>query len=174
MTDAWRKANPERAKAARDAWRGKNKKRISELAKKLRDANPEPGRKSALEWNRKNSDRHKLNKRRFYQKHKKELLKKGFVNKLMREFGLTEQEYNSMLGGQGGVCAICGKQQSHDRRLCVDHDHDENVIRGLLCGRCNIALGLFGDNTMVLLRALEYLIKFKPLITERNNLDKVN
>jgi hypothetical protein len=69
------------------------------------------------------------------------------VNLKMR-FDLTLEEYNLMLDAQGGVCKICTmpettrKNNSDEvRMLCVDHDHNTGKIRGLLCNRCNRALG---------------------------------
>ena len=47
----------------------------------------------------------------------------------------TEEERRALLDRQGGVCAICGKQNRG--RLFVDHDHATGEIRGLLCLRCN-------------------------------------
>ena len=53
-----------------------------------------------------------------------------------------------MVEKQNGVCAICGNPEtatSHGtiRRLSVDHDHETGEVRGLLCSKCNFALGLF-------------------------------
>jgi hypothetical protein len=41
----------------------------------------------------------------------------------------------------------------------VDHDHETNKIRGLLCSRCNTGLGLFFDNISNLENAILYLKK---------------
>lgn len=60
----------------------------------------------------------------------------------LRKFGISEEDYGSMLTSQGGVCAICGG--SPDTRwkiLAVDHDHDTDEVRGLLCMTCNTMLG---------------------------------
>lgn len=56
-------------------------------------------------------------------------------------FGLTVDEYETMLASQGGVCAICSKECTTGRRLAVDHDHASGRVRALLCYPCNVALG---------------------------------
>lgn len=78
---------------------------------------------------------------------------------LKRKYGISLEEYDSILNNQNGVCAICNRQETAERNtfLSVDHCHKENKIRGLLCNNCNRALGLFGDNIELLKSAIEYL-----------------
>ncbi|MCD9186705.1 MAG: endonuclease VII domain-containing protein [Pyrinomonadaceae bacterium] len=71
-------------------------------------------------------------------------------------WGITETEYNSMLIQQNYGCAICGGVNS-DRNLAIDHCHDSGKIRALLCGRCNIGIGLFADSIYLLEKVIEYL-----------------
>jgi hypothetical protein len=67
-----------------------------------------------------------------------------------RVHGLTADERDALIAFQGGACAIC---QRPGLRLQVDHDHRHcpgptgcrACVRGALCGRCNTALGRFGD-----------------------------
>jgi hypothetical protein len=67
-----------------------------------------------------------------------------------RTHGLTAAERDALIVLQGGRCAICGRT---GQRLEVDHDHRHcpgrtgcrSCVRGALCGRCNTALGRFGD-----------------------------
>ena len=54
-----------------------------------------------------------------------------------------------------GKCAACGSTN----RLCIDHDHETNEPRGLLCHNCNTAIGLVGDNLETLSNLIEYLKK---------------
>jgi hypothetical protein len=77
---------------------------------------------------------------------------------LRRKFGITPERYEELLEAQGGVCAICQKPCSSGRRLAVDHDHEAGIVRGLLCRRCNTAIGLLGDDAVSLLRAAGYLM----------------
>ena len=69
-----------------------------------------------------------------------------------RKFGLTDSQYNLMAMEQRGLCAICGlpevvKQGDRLTKLGVDHNHSTNKIRGLLCNKCNVAMGMLNiDN----------------------------
>ena len=77
---------------------------------------------------------------------------------LKRRYGSTLDEWNQMFDDQAGCCVICKKHQSElKKRLSVDHNHDTGEIRKLLCSNCNTAIGLFYENTEILLNAIEYL-----------------
>lgn len=81
---------------------------------------------------------------------------------LERMYGLSENDYNNILALQNNKCAICNIDQSnHKRPFDVDHCHETGSIRGLLCMRCNRAMGLFKDNIDILLKAASYLKKNK-------------
>ena len=59
-----------------------------------------------------------------------------------RKYGITIDEYNEMLGRQSGLCAICRKKETvhlfgKPIALCIDHNHITNMVRELLCQRCN-------------------------------------
>lgn len=63
---------------------------------------------------------------------------------LMHFFGLTLEQYDEMYKAQNGCCAICGRHQSIiSRTLCVDHDHNTDKVRKLLCFKCNTDLGIY-------------------------------
>ncbi len=79
-------------------------------------------------------------------------------------YGISESEYNNMLCIQNGKCAICDRPETVTlkgkiRRLSVDHCHKKGNVRGLLCAKCNVALGLFGDNLEIMISAINYLQK---------------
>lgn len=79
------------------------------------------------------------------------------VNKsgtLLRLYGITTDDYESLVQEQKGSCAICGCTPT---KLYVDHCHDSGMVRGLLCMKCNAGLGLFKDKQENLSRALQYL-----------------
>jgi hypothetical protein len=104
-------------------------------------------------WQQANPDRVKA----WRLKNRERRLEKMREIHLRNKFGLTVNEYRSILQAQGGVCAICGSLPTPGISLHVDHDHDTGEIRGLLCVRCNNALGLFREDTDLLKRAARYV-----------------
>jgi hypothetical protein len=68
--------------------------------------------------------------------------------------------YEQLVEMQGGeFCSICKKLRETDvRRFAIDHDYETDEIRGLLCRRCNAALGRTREQGKEWLRAaVEYL-----------------
>jgi hypothetical protein len=77
---------------------------------------------------------------------------------LRRQYGITLQEYNELSAFQGHACAMCGiDEESNGKKFTVDHDHTTNEVRGLLCSRCNSALGILGDTLQDAANAYYYL-----------------
>lgn len=74
---------------------------------------------------------------------------------MLGRYGLTEADYDRMLGEQGGACAACKGRSG--QRLQVDHCHETGRIRGLLCGNCNSALGHAKDDIKRLTALISYL-----------------
>lgn len=105
----------------------------------------------ARKWFSENTERSNESRRRF---------------NLANLYGISVAEYQAMVRDQGGVCAICREDEpkQHGRtgkqfRLAVDHCHKTGRIRGLLCQRCNRAMGMFDDDPIVLRRAISYLLR---------------
>jgi len=78
---------------------------------------------------------------------------------LRTNYGITIEEYLAKVAEQNGCCAICKEPTD---KLVVDHCHEGNFVRGLLCSPCNTGLGHFKDNTDRLQRAVEYLGEHQP------------
>ena len=84
-----------------------------------------------------------------------------------RTFGLTKERYEQLLSVQCGLCVICQLPPTDINPLVPDHNHAccsgrkscGKCIRGLLHRTCNSAIGLFGDDPVLLKRAAEYLEK---------------
>ncbi len=76
---------------------------------------------------------------------------------LQRKYGISVEDYDCLLQFQGGGCAICKQTETKKKRLAVDHDHSTGKIRGLLCTRCNTAIGLLKDSIVLCENAAGYL-----------------
>lgn len=83
----------------------------------------------------------------------------------LKKYGLTVDDYIKMEQERNGLCDICGKPEMKKSRLSIDHDHSccpgagscGKCVRGLLCSKCNMALGLVSDNTDILRAMIKYL-----------------
>jgi hypothetical protein len=85
--------------------------------------------------------------------------------RLLKQFGISAEQYERMLAEQGGTCALCPAVLSDGRghMLAVDHCHATGRVRGLLCINCNQGLGKFGDDPKRLRRAADYLERARLL-----------
>ena len=120
-------------------------------------ANPEPGRERAKRWNRENPERYAQRMAEYRESGKKKVADRK--SHLKRTFGLTVEQYEVMLAAQGGVCAICERPPRDDISLHVDHDHRTGVVRGLLCFRCNNAIGDLDEHVDTVQAAHDYLVR---------------
>jgi len=78
--------------------------------------------------------------------------------RMEREYGLTPESYAHMFYvKQEEKCAVCGTAEAG--RWCIDHCHETGVVRGILCIKCNTALGMADDSADRLLDLLNYLGK---------------
>ena len=87
--------------------------------------------------------------------------------KVYRSYGMSVEDYDAMNQRQNGLCYLCQRpnEDSRNRRLAIDHDHQcckgrgscPNCVRGLLCDRCNRGLGFFRDDWELLSKAAEYV-----------------
>jgi len=106
------------------------------------------------------SDQPLLNKvdRRIYKK---------FVSDLKFHYKLSEDDFRSILDRQKGCCPICNKSLSFGNsrkreNFAIDHCHTTLTVRGILCSKCNLAIGSFGDDVSLLASAITYLNESKP------------
>lgn len=90
-----------------------------------------------------------------------------------RKYGMTEKQYLAKTAEQDGCCKICGRRPKPDKRrmseqelpyLVVDHDHETDQLRDLLCSDCNIGLGMFHDSPAALKAAATYLEYWHALL----------
>jgi len=78
-----------------------------------------------------------------------------------KKYGLTMEQVDAIILLQSGTCAIC--PTSVTRNSHIDHDHISGKVRGVLCGRCNPAIGKMQDDPARLRRAADYIEKHRNL-----------
>ena len=117
-------------------------------------------------WYQKNKEKRNIQIKE-YEKTKPLEWRKSIGQKfhLKTRYGISKEEYLKKLEHQNYKCAICNKDCSENIRngkviaLSVDHHHITKKVRDLLCHKCNSALGLFQDNSDIIIKASQYLIK---------------
>jgi hypothetical protein len=132
------------------------------------------GRAKRKEWFDKNRDSRNKKQREWYQKNREATLKQQrgryasdseyrdlcILREKARKVGLSvemyQQTWDHLYSLQVGCCGICGRHAS-EIQLVMDHRHSDMLIRGLLCGNCNTALGMLGDDPIRVKGMLQYL-----------------
>lgn len=96
--------------------------------------------------------------RRIYKMSKAEQRLRG----LKRYYGITPEMYGEMMAAQKGCCSICGRPETavfngNIKMMHVDHCHQTNMLRDLLCNNCNNMLGHGKDDPTILRAAADYI-----------------
>ena len=129
-TKAWQRKNEARNKANKVRWRAENRERYQQTNREWRARNP--GRSAEVSRNK----------------------------YLRRKYGLDQTQLETMVAAQNGECAnpgcttpvASGGSSSH-----IDHDHKTGKIRGVLCQKCNQALGLLDEDKARIQGLVQYL-----------------
>lgn len=125
---AWYKRNPEKRKDHdRKAYK-KFRQNYIDNAARWRKANPVAYKINATKHRNNNPEKHK-----------------GYA--LKYRYGITYQEYTMMLAQQDNKCAVCHEMPSYT--LSVEHCHKTGKVRGLVCQRCNLAIGFMEQAGLV-------------------------
>lgn len=155
----WNAANPEKVKAAKKKYQQKNQEKINAERRAYRLANREKMRAAKLKWESENPEMVAM------QKVRKRLREEAYKanHSLKYHYDITLNDYDTVLGSQNGVCAICctARVTTKSKRLFVDHCHATGKLRALLCNHCNMGLGFFQDRTDLMLRAISYVKEFQ-------------
>lgn len=139
----------------------------NEYARTWRAINPDAKqRKYTKTYRERHPEKVREMQRDWYDRNRGVLVQARWARRIRENHGLTVDEYDAMLTEQDGKCAICRKDAADEQRkafwdthLSVDHCHSTGAVRGLLCNSCNLAIGKFSDDPVLLLRAASYLLK---------------
>lgn len=149
----WREDNPEKARAADAKFREKHKEKRALAAKVYKEQNKDELSIAYRSWYEQNRD-------------------SVADRRMMNRFKMSLADYEEKLASQCGCCAICGSEDSatkgkrfsidHDRACCPGYKSCGKCVRGLLCTRCNTAIGSFRDDIELFNKAIAY-VKFYRL-----------
>jgi len=134
----WHLQNKDKVKKSQDAYKDIKNKACRE--KYANDENVRnAAKKQAKEWQENNP-----------------LMRKS---QRLKQYGITLEQYNLMLEDSNHSCRICGYSNMDDKKMfpVIDHCHNSLKVRGILCSNCNLALGKFKDDTLLLENAIYYL-----------------
>jgi hypothetical protein len=76
-------------------------------------------------------------------------------------YGISTDVYDQMCSDQNNACAICGRPCRTGKRLAVDHDHETEKVRGLLCISCNVHLGWYENNVEAVQEYLLHVSRYE-------------
>lgn len=106
-----------------------------------------------------------VKKAAYYREYKKanpEVYRRGEL----KRYGLTLEDYERVFKAQNGLCAICHRPETRRTKagkiapLAVEHNHKTGGVRELVCSRCNLALGMVGEDIEVAKSLVKYLEKW--------------
>lgn len=82
------------------------------------------------------------------------------------KYGINTPQKLALLESQNNTCPICGEYIEFTLKkgggtsrgaAVIDHCHSEGFVRGILCGACNIMIGIANESEESLLKAIDYL-----------------
>ena len=157
------------------------KEERKEYSKKWRERNPEKVKAWSLEAITKYRVRRLAAVRAWYHRHKDAINAKRRADRIPKEwakkmkayaqanpekmqgyrrkhnYGMTAEQFNSMIVSQNNSCGICFEIFSQTPH--VDHCHSSGKVRGLLCRKCNTGIGYFKENVDIFESARNYILK---------------
>lgn len=131
----------------------KHREHIAAYQRKYRQENKDRLKAKGKKWYKANPKKWNIQNKRYRDKNPDRVIKWYVKSK----YGLTPEQ----LAALGNRCHICDLELERNKknRPCIDHDHDTGEVRGLLCNKCNFAIGLFRNDVGLLMKAMVYLSK---------------
>jgi len=77
---------------------------------------------------------------------------------IKRNYGLEQEQVIEIMESQHYKCAICDIP-FNETQACIDHNHETNNVRGILCRTCNTGIGSLKNSVKILQSAIKYLNK---------------
>jgi hypothetical protein len=129
-------------------WRARNKEKNAEYQKEYNK-----------EYRKKNVEKLNANNKKWREENKEQDALVMLKARLKRKYNLSIDEYKTLIESQNNSCKVCGTHAKNNLKgkLYIDHCHTTGKVRGLLCMKCNSALGLLNDDKALIQNLLDYL-----------------
>ena len=111
------------------------------------------------EYRRTHPEKIKTISKKYTNTHKNEIKIRSKKWSLKTKYGLSITEFDNLLLSQDNRCAICKEplDLQNPKNVNIDHNHLTGKVRGILCLKCNVAIGLLRDNPEYVYNAYKYL-----------------
>lgn len=118
-------------------------------------ADPAPHVERTKRWQERNLERYRKSQRAYKEANRERIQRQNREAHLLKQYGITIRDFELFVQAQSGRCLICQREEGES--LHVDHDHETGAVRGLLCGKCNKAIGLLDEDPALFRAAERYL-----------------
>lgn len=147
-------------------WNKDNAEKVKLDQRRRYADNPEKVREANIAWRQNNPDKVAEYRRAWHERNLDHSVSCSRNSRLKSKYGVDLIWYESKLHEQEYVCALCSMVNESGRRLAVDHDHNTNLVRGLLCMKCNFALERLDNVEDWTIKAVAYVAEYKSLHLE--------
>jgi hypothetical protein len=147
-------------------YRERNRERYNQLQREWRLRNPEKHYANVLRYIANNREKNREMQRAYRQKNLEKVRARDRARdrrkqqreyQLRTRYGMSVKAYDELVAAAKGLCAICGRKPKQP--LYVDHCHEAGHVRGLLCVKCNMAIGHLDNSPQRALKVYEYLVR---------------
>lgn len=135
-------------------YRGRNKEKVASLGRKCYLNKKEDRIRMVNEWKKNNPEKVAKIKKDFKERNPEY---SRFLT--LKKRGITFEQFDEMLLKNNNSCWICNSVFLKRENAHIDHCHETNIVRGLLCSFCNTSLGLVKDDVNILKSMINYLLE---------------
>ena len=146
-------------------YRENHKKEIMEYGRSYNERNREERRLNAKAYHQKNKSwrnegqriRSLKNADKLKEKRASPAEKQKQARRRFKKYGITEDDYIRMIKKQSSRCKICDSEDWGFRGPHIDHNHKTGKVRGILCQRCNLVLGIICEDQQIAIKMAQYI-----------------
>lgn len=136
-----------------DCFQSRIKHGKTAIRSRCRDCENAAARKSQARFRKENPELHRARNEAYYERNPRARIEEVYRRRA-KEWGYDPDDVLAWVRSHGPECDSCGEING---TLHLDHCHETNDIRGLLCGNCNTGIGQMKDDVDKLQKAIDYL-----------------